>query len=213
MKATAVLSSVIVLFMCGCAAANQPWLAVLSLDCVQSTTNCIGVVLDKHWVLTTTTCFSRCGIKVPLRLSAFVNIPSGAQKRFTSAMRMGSRVAATLVWQHPEFNADTYANNLALVKLDCHDHALEKLNLSSDCPAHDSQLAKPDGYIYAGKTVAIKSKDTKVKKVKCLSEKSTGTWYYHADTLQVVATSHNSDCMVTSLCEHAKQLKSFMQGM
>ena len=204
-------NAVLVSFMLNCATANQAWLAVLSFNCNHSTTNCIGIVLDNHWVLTTATCFSKCGIKPPVQLSAFVDIPNEAQKKLHTAMHMGNEVDATLVWQHPEFSADTYANNLALVKLGCHDYSLEKLNLAIDCST-ENQHSGPDAYVVAKNSRTMKFSD-KVQRIKCFSKTNTSTWYYRGDTLQVVATSHSSDCIMMPLCKHAAQLKSFMQGL
>ena len=211
MNSIAVLTTHIVLvafLLNHCAAANQAWLSILSFDCNHSATSCIGIVLDNHWVLTTASCFQKCDVKVPLQLNAFVDIPNEALKAMRTAMRMGSEVSATLVWQHPEFSADTGVNNLALVKLGCHDHALENLNLASNCSTHDS----PDAYVFA-KTKVIRFRNS-VRRIKCFSRIGSGTWYYRSNTLQVVATSHDSsNCMVTLLCKHAEQLTSFMQGL
>ena len=218
MKVSVMLSTSVVLFVFICAALarqprgsprGQPWLAVLSSTCRRrSTTDCIGVVLDNQWVLTTATCFRKCEVEIPHQLSVYVNIPAAAQKRLATSIRLGSKVDGSLVWQHPEYNPNTFANDLALVKLACHNHTLEKLNLASNCSAHES-----DGYVYA-KNKVIKIKKAEGNGVKCFSKTGTSTWYHLASTLQMVATSSNNpDCMGTSICKHAEQLKSFMQGM
>ena len=218
MKVSVVLSTLVVLFVLICAALarqprNQPWLAVLSSTCRRhSTTNCIGVVLDNQWVLTAATCFWKCEIEIPHQLSVYVNIPPAAQKRLATSIRLGNKVDGSLIWQHPEYNPNTFANNLALVKLGCHNHTLEKLNLASNCSADDSQQA--DGYVYAKNHKVIKFKKAGGNEAKCYSKPGISTWYHLASTLQVVATSSNNpDCMETLICKHAKQLKSFMQGM
>lgn len=215
MKVSVVLSTLVVLFLFICAASarqprSQPWLAVLSSTCrSRSTTNCIGVVLDDQWMLTTATCFRKCEVEIPHQLSVYVNIPPAAQKRLATSIRLGTKVDGSLVWQHPEYNPNTFANNLALVKLGCHNHTLEKLNLASNCSANEC-----DGYVYAKNNKAIKLKRVEGNEAKCYSRPGTSTWYHLASTLQMVTTSSNNpDCMETSICKHAEQLKSFMQGM
>lgn len=205
MKAAVVLSSLIVLFtICAEAARqprNQPWLAVLSFTCGRSTDNCIGIVLDNHWVLTTATCFRGCK---PMHLSISINIPPGAQRRLASSIRMGNRINGSLV-------PNTFANNLAFVKLDCHNYTLETVNLPSHCSVHEGHdQIKSDGYIYR-RNKAIKFRNTG-KETECFS--GTGSWYYLDSTLQMVATTSNSSsCMVTSICKHTEQIQSFMEGM
>ena len=212
-------STLVALLMCHSTTASQPrsqpWLAVLSFTCRDSAKNCIGVVLDNHWVLTTAACFWKCKVNPPMQISVYVNIPPEAQKKLKSSMDKGNKVNGTLIWQHPEYNSKTFANDLALVKLGCHNHTLEKLNLLSNCSAHVSQRSNSNGYVYVKKNSIrfkkVHSKDGDV--VKCFSRQGTGT-LYHASALQMVATtSNNPGCTVTLICKHYEQLKSFMQGV
>ena len=213
-----VLSTLVVLFVFICATTarqprSQPWLAVLSFTCRRSTNNCIGVVLDDQWVLTTATCFRKCRVEIPLQVSVYVNIPPGAQRRLATSIRLGTKVNGSLVWQHPEYTPNTFANNLALVKLGCHNHTLEKLKLASNCSGTESQKMQSDGYVYA-KNRVIKFKNAKGSKTECFSKLGTSTLYYLASTLEMITTtSNNSSCMDTPICKHTEQLKSFMQGM
>lgn len=219
MKASVMLCALLALLLCDSTIADQPpsqpWLAVLSFTCRDSAKNCIGVVLDNHWVLTNAACFWKCKVKLPLQISVYVNIPPEAQKKLKSSMDMGSKVNGTLVWQHPEYNPDTFTNDLALVNLGCHNHTLDKLNLDSNCSNHVNQQSNSDGYVYMKKN-SIKFKaihDKKNSVVKCFSRQGTST-LYHTSALQVVATtSKNPGCVVTLICKHSEQLKSFMQGM
>ena len=217
MKVSVVLSTLVVLFLFICATAarqprSQPWLAVLSFTCRRrSTNNCIGVVLDNQWVLTTATCFRKCEVEIPLQLSVYVNIPPGAQKRLATSIRMGNKVDGSLVWQHSEYNPNTFANNLALVKLGCHNHTLENINLASNCSAH----AESDGCVYAKNSRVVRFRNANGNRAECFSRPGTSTWHHFASTLQMVATtsSNNPNCMETSICKHTEQLKSFMQGI
>ena len=193
---------------------SQPWLSALSFTCGDSTGACIGVVLDKDWILTSATCFGKCETEIPLQLSAYVKIPPAAQKRLASSIRLGNKVNGALVWQHPEYNSRTFANDLALVKLGCHNHTLEKLNLASNCSAEaESHQSSSDGYVYL-KNKVIKFNNTDKDKAECFSRQGTNTWYYHDNTLQMVTTRlRGSNCMESSICKNAEQLKSFMQGL
>ena len=218
MKAAVVLSSFVLIIACHCTTViarrhSEPWLSALSFRCGSSKTGaCIGVVLDKNWVLTSATCFGKCKTELPLQLNAYVKIPSAAQKRLASSIRLGNKVNGELVWQHPEYNPRTFANDLALVKLGCHNHTLEKLNLPSNCSTEEAQQTSSDGYIYL-KNKVIKFNNAK-DKAECFSRQGTNAWYYQTDTLQMVTTrSRGSSCMESSICKNAEQLKSFMQGL
>ena len=219
MKAAVFLIILILMVVSDCATAiirartSQPWLSVLSFPCGDSTENCIGVVLDNQWVLTTATCFRRCKIEIPLQLSAYVNIPPAAQKRLASSIRLGNKVNGALVWQHPEYNSRTFTNDLALVKLDCHDHTLERLNLASNCSAQGSQQGSSDGYVYLRNKV-INFNHANKEKAECFSRQGTGTFYYHTSTVQMVTTTaRGSNCMESLICKDTEQMKSFMQGL
>ena len=203
-------------FICATKAASQPssqpWLAVMTYPCRRVIKTCIGVVLDDHWVLTTASCFSKCSrIEPPLQVSVYVNIPPAVQGRLASSVRMGSKVNGSLVWQHPDFNSSTFANNLALVQLGCHHHTLEKLSLATNCSLHGDQQIKFNGYVFAKKSV-IKLRNTKTDKAKCFSKESTGTWYHLDSTLQMLTTTLKSSCMETSICSNSARLISVMQG-
>lgn len=204
--------------MCNGATANQrygqPWLSVLSFTCRQSTSSCVGVVLDGNWVLTTASCFWKCDVEIPVQLSVYINIPPKAQKRIASSIVNGNKVGGTLVWQHPEYSSNTLANNLALVKLDCHNHALEKLSLASNCSADEARDSYSNGYMYAKKR-SIKFReidDGSDEKPKCFVKR--GTWYYHATILQMISAKFDRhNCKETLICKHTSVLKSFMQGL
>ena len=222
MNFKAVLSTLVIVFFsifAATTAANhdqprsRPWLAVMTYPCRRSANNtCIGVVLNNHWVLTTASCFSKCRkAKTPLQLSIYVNIPSRAQGRLASSVRKGSKVNGSLVWQHPDFNSNTFANNLALVQLGCHTHSLEKLSLATNCSSHGNQQIKFDGYIFATRSV-IKIENTKTDKTKCFAKEGTGTWYHLDSTLQMLTTTSRSSCMETSICNNSAQLISVVQG-
>ena len=219
MKISVMFSTLVVILICHSTTASQrhsqPWLAVLSFTCHDSAKNCIGVVLDKHWVLTNAACFWKCNVKLPMQMSVHVDIPPEAQKKLKSSMDKGNEVNGTLVWQHPEYNSRTFANDLALIKLGCYNHTLEKLNLASNCSVQANQYSNSDGYVYVKKN-SIKFKEVHDKDsnlVKCFSRQGTGT-LYHAGALKMVATtSNNPGCTVTLICKHHKQLKSFMQGV
>ena len=218
METTVVLSTLIAVIVCNCAtpaASSQPWLSALSFNCRDSDNYCVGIVLDTHWVLTTANCFSQCKTEIPTQLNVHVNIPPEYQKKIDSAISMGNKVNGTLAWQHPEYDSKTFANNLALVKLDCHDHALQGLNLASNCNSADkSQESNFNGYMLL-KNTAIKIKTVDGYKAECFSSQGTATWYYNASTLQMVATKSRSDpnCMETLICKDTEELKYFMQGL
>ena len=219
MTAAVVLNTLMLIIASNCVATaignphSQPWLSALSYTCGGSTGACIGVVLEKDWILTSATCFSECKTEIPLQLSAYVKIPPAAQKRLASSIRLGNKVNGALVWQHPEYNSRTFANDLALVKLGCHNHTLEKLNLASNCSAKESHQSSSDGYVYL-KNKVIKFNNTDKDKAECFSRQGTNTWYYRANTLQMVTTrSRGSNCMESLICKNAEQLKSFMQGL
>ena len=147
-------------------------------------------------MLTTATCFWKCRVEIPLQLSVYVNIPPRAQRRLASSIRLGTQVDGSLVWQHPEYTPNTFANNLALVKLDCHNHTLEKLKLASNCSGPESEQTNFDGCIFANRR-NIKFKGTGKDKADCFSRLGTGTWYYDASALQMVATtSRNPSCII-----------------
>ena len=215
MNVKAVLSTLVVfcIFICATTAmsqpSSQPWLAVMTYPCRRSTKTCVGVVLDNHWVLTTANCFSKCNmLKNPLQLSVYVNIPSEFQGRLASSIHPGSKVYGSLVWQHPDFNSSTFANNLALVQLGCHNRTLEKLSLATNCSAHVSTF---DGYVFARRS-AIKIKNSKTDEAKCFAKEGTGTWYHLHDTLQMLTTTLKFSCMETTICSNTEKLITFMQG-
>ena len=218
MNVKAVISTLVVLcvLICATTAARQPrsrpWLAVLTYPCRRLTKICIGVVLDDHWVLTAASCISKCSkFTSALQLTVYVNIPQGVQGRLASSMRMGSKVNGSLVWQHPDFNSNTFANNLALVQLGCHTHSLEKLGLATNCSAHGDQQIEFDGLVFAKKSV-IKIKNIKTDKAKCLAKEGTGTWYHLDSSLQMLTTTLRSSCMETAICNNSALLISVMQG-
>ena len=219
MNANAMLSTLVVLcfiiFATTTAASqpgSRPWLAVLSYPCRRSAKTCIGVVLDDYWVLTTASCFSKCNkIETPVQLSVYVNIPSEVQGRLALSMQMGDQVNGSLVWQHPDFNSSTFANNLALVQLGCHTRSLEELRLATNCSVHGDQQIEFEGYVFA-KRSAIEIKNTKADKAKCFGKEGSVTWYRLDSTLQMLMTKLRPNCMVTSICNNSEQLISVMQG-
>ena len=220
MNAKAMLSTLAVLcfiIFAATTAASQPgsrpWLAVLSYPCRRSAKTCIEVILDDHWVLTTASCFSKCNkIETPLQLSVYINIPSEVQGRLALSMHMGDQVNGSLVWQHPDFNSSTFANNLALIQLDCRTRSLEKLSLATNCSVHDNQQIKFNGFVFA-KRSAIKIKNTKADKAKCFGKEGTDTWYHLDNTLQMLTTKLRPSCMETSIYNNSEWLISVMQGL
>ena len=219
MNVKAVLSTLVILCFVIFAAAtaasrpgSRPWLAVMTYQCRRSNNTCIGVVLDNHWVLTTASCFSKCSkLEPPLQLSVYVNIPPGVQGRLASSVRMGSKVDGSLVWQHPDFNSSTFANNLALVQLGCHYRTLEKLSLATNCSSHGDRQIKFNGYVFAN-GLDIKVENTKTDKTNCFAKKGTGTWYHLDNTLQMLTTTSRPSCVKTSICNNSERLISVMQG-
>ena len=98
------------------------WLSAVSFKCKGKKT-CVGTVIDKQWILTTDSCFQSCDGTSPKNIRAFLNISGNSHKRRVS-LKTGSKVSVEDVWMHPRYNPITSANNLALVKLECHDITL-----------------------------------------------------------------------------------------
>ena len=96
------------------------WLSAVSCKCHGEGDNCAGALIDKKWIVTTASCFPKCNGSTLQCFKAFLNIPVKGKRR----IKNGTKVSVEDVWIHPRYDSITYANNLALVKLECHDFIL-----------------------------------------------------------------------------------------
>jgi len=122
------------------------WLSAVSFKCKGESGICVGIVMDKEWILTTASCLQKCsGDSLP-HFKAFLNIPEKGKNRRVS-LKSHSQVSVEDVWLHPNYDSITFGNNLALVKLKCHD-----INVKNNCsmPTECSSQSH-SGYLHSSK--------------------------------------------------------------
>jgi len=205
------------------------WLSAVSFKCKGKDDTCAGALIDEHWILTTASCFQNCNGSSLRRFNAFLNI-SNRRTRRRGALKSGSKVSIDGVWTHPSYDATTYANNLALVKLKCHDISLDvdvdirKANCSmpKDCTAQSNS-----GYLYTTNSAQLRSREISwhihsdgiITLSRCSVVVGTDTIYYCANKPVAVSSDKPSQCakqkqMVSAIliCRHNEWITSVIQG-
>ena len=201
------------------------WLSAVSFKCHGEGDNCAGALIDKQWIVTTASCFPKCNGSTLQRFKAFLNIPVKGKGR----IKNGTKVSVEDVWIHPRYDSITYANNLALVKLECHDLILNidanftKANCSMlvDCVTKNHS-----GYLHSSKK-RFRSRELSwemdsegnVTLSRCSIGLGMDTIYYCANKPVAVSSNKMSECVkrrrivpTTPICYHNEWIISVMQG-
>ncbi|XP_065900426.1 uncharacterized protein [Dysidea avara] len=203
------------------------WLSAVSFKCDGEDDNCAGALIDKQWIVTTASCFQNCNGDSPGRFKAFLNIPDRGNRRRAS-LKSGSKVSVEDVWMHPKYDSITFSDNIALVKLKCHDLTLNinaefiKTNcfMSLDCSTHSHS-----GYLYSSKN-RLRSRELSweldsegnVTLSRCSIRLGMDTIYYCANQPVAVSSNKMSECVkrrrivpTTPICYHNEWIISVMQ--
>ena len=204
------------------------WLSAVSFKCDGEDDNCAGALIDKQWIVTTASCFQNCYGDSPGRFKAFLNIPDRGNRRRAS-LKSGSKVPVEDVWMHPKYDSITFSDNIALVKLKCHDLTLNinaefmktNCSMSLDCSTHSHS-----GYLYSSKN-RLRSRELSwemdsegnVTLSRCSIRLGMDTIYYCANQPVAVSSNKMSECVkrrrivpTTPICYHNEWIISVMQG-
>ncbi|XP_065902163.1 uncharacterized protein [Dysidea avara] len=200
------------------------WLSAVSFKCHGEGDNCAGALIDKQWIVTTASCFQKCNGSTLQRFKAFLNIPVKEKRR----IKNGTKVSVEDVWIHPRYDSITYANNLALVKLECHDLILNidanftKANCSM---LVDYVTQNHSGYLHSSKK-RFRSRELSwemdsegnVTLSRCSIGLGMDTIYYCANKPVAVSSNKMSECVkrrrivpTTPICYHNEWIISVMQ--
>ena len=221
-------SSLVVFLLSSYTTAVVPsWLSAVSFKCHGEDDNCAGALIDKQWIVTTASCFKNCYGDSPQRFKAFLNVHDRGNRRRAS-LKSGSKVSVEDVWIHPN-DSITFANNIALVKLQCHDLTVNinadftKTNCSMpmDCSTQNlSGYLHTSGNNFRSRQPSWKiDSDGNVTLSRCSVQLGMDTIYYCANQPVAVSSNKMSECVnrrrivpTTPICYHNEWIISVMQG-
>ena len=203
------------------------WLSAVSFKCEGQSKTCAGALIDEKWILTTASCFQNCNGTSPQDVKAFLNIPENGHKRRIS-FKNDSKVSVEDVWMHPRYNPITSANNLALVKLQCHDVILK---ISAHADVQNSNCSVPmscstTGYLHSSKSrLRFREQHWKIDTEgnvtlsRCSGTLGMDTVYYCANQPVAVSSDKMSECVqrqrtvpATQICHHIKWIRSVLNS-
>jgi len=215
--------SLVVLLLSSYTTAMVPsWLSAVSFKCHGEDGNCVGIVIGRQWILTTASCFQKCNGSSLQRFRAFLNIPDRRKR-----VKSGTKISIENVWMHPSYDSITFANNLALVKLKCHDINVNVNFMKTNCSIPmDCSTQNQSGYLHSSKK-RLRYRELSweidvegnVTLLRCSIGLGMDTVYFCAN--RPVAVSHDkmSECVkqqrivpATPICYHTKWITSVMLG-
>ena len=219
-------SLVVILLSSYTAAMIPSWLSAVTFKCHGEDDNCAGALIDRQWIVTTASCFQNCLEDSPRRFRAFLNIQDRRGNSRRASLHSGTRVSVENIWMHPNYDSITFANNLALVKLECHDFNLTiDADLNCSLPM-DCSTQNHSGYLHSSKN-RFKSRqhsweidsEGNITLSRCSVDLGTDTIYYCANQPVAVSCDKMSDCVkrqrivpATPICYHKQWIASVIQG-
>jgi len=205
------------------------WLSAVSFKCRgEDGTDCAGALIDRQWIVTSASCFHKCYEDSPRRFRAFLNIPGRKDNSTRVSFNSGSKVFVEDVWMHPSYDSITWANNLALVKLECHDLHLNISDFTKNNCSMPMNCATQShsGYLHALKNrFRSRQQGWKIDSEGnlTLSHCNVGlgmdTIYFCANQPIAVSCDKMSECAkrqrvvpATPICYHNEWITSVIQG-
>jgi len=231
-RATRVLCVSLVVFLLSSytTALVPSWLSAVSFKCKGKLQICAGALIDEQWMLTTASCFQNCYGKFPQHFKAFLNIPERDDDAGRAALKSGFKAFGDYIQIHPNYDPISFANNLALVKLECHN-----LSLNIDADIIKAECSMPmdcgtqshSGYLHSTSSHRLRYRERNwemdpegnLTLSHCSVALGMDNIYYCANQPVAVSCDKMSECVqhkrtvpTTPICHHYQWITSIIKG-
>ena len=104
------------------------WLVLVTVKCDGSTYRCLGAVVADDHVVTAGRCFNRCPMD-----SATIRVYTGLSRSPRGVLVLGDKMRRAEVTIHPDYDASSNLNDIAIIKVDCLSSDITRLQPVDGC--------------------------------------------------------------------------------